>query len=339
MTTPIVSVRNLSVTFVGSGRSVPAVRGVDFDLYPGEVLGVVGESGSGKSVTALSMVGLLPETAQVGGSVTVAGTEVIGAPEETIRKMRGRDIGIVFQDPMTTLNPVQNVGTQVTEGLFVHDLAPRSEATKRATELLREVQIPDPQARIHQYPHQFSGGMRQRAVIAMAIATRPSVIIADEPTTALDVTVQAQVLNVLKKVQEDTGATVILITHDLGVIAEMADRVIVMYAGRVVERGSVEDIFARPQHPYTVGLMSSLPRLDMDLDRLVPIPGQPPSADDLPTGCPFNPRCPIGRDREICSSEEPPLHEIGEGRQTACHFPDEVRGLAALLEMRAAGTS
>ena len=323
MTEAIATVRGLEVTFVGSGRRVPAVRGIDFELYRGEVLGVVGESGSGKSVTALSMLGLLPDTAEVAGSVNIAGTEVVGSPESVVRKMRGRDIGIIFQDPMTTLNPVLPVGDQVTEGLFVHDLADRGDSDRIATGLLEEVQIPDAASRVHQYPHQFSGGMRQRAVIAMAIASRPSVIIADEPTTALDVTIQAQVLRVLKQVQADTGATVVLITHDLGVL--------VMYAGRIVEQGSVEDIFSRPRHPYTVGLMSSIPRLDATIDRLIPIPGQPPSPDDLPSGCPFNPRCPIGHDREICASEEPPLTMVSEHQASACHFPGEVRGLMAAL--------
>lgn len=325
---PIVSVRDLSVTFVGSGRRVGAVRGIDFDVFPGEVLGVVGESGSGKSVTSLAMMGLLPDTAEVEGSVVVAGKQVVGAREASLRKMRGRDIGIIFQDPMTTLNPVKQVGGQVVEGLRVHDMVPRRDLEARAIDLLTEVQIPDPAKRVEQYPHEFSGGMRQRAVISMAMATRPSVIIADEPTTALDVTVQAKVLDVLKEVQAETNTAVILITHDLGVIAEMADRVIVMYAGRVVETGTVEEIFSDPKHPYTVGLMSSLPRLDADLDRLVPIPGQPPTPGGLPTGCPFHPRCPIGSDREICATDEPPLIQVGAGRASACHFHEEVAALS-----------
>jgi len=323
-TDPVLSVRDLEVSFVGSGRRVPAVRGVDFDLAPGEVLGVVGESGSGKSVTALSLIGLLPETAEVSGSVMMGGTQVVGAEPEELREMRGRDIGIVFQDPMTTLNPVLRVGPQVTEGLQVHDMLPRRELSSKAKDLLAEVHIPDPASRARQYPHEFSGGMRQRAVIAMTVATRPKIIIADEPTTALDVTVQAQVLQVLKQIQADTGSAVILITHDLGVIAEMADRVMVMYAGRVVETGSVEEIFADPRHPYTVGLMSSLPRLDAELERLVPIAGQPPTPGQLPPGCPFNPRCPLGYDRQKCQSEEPPLIELGPGRGSACHYHDEV---------------
>jgi oligopeptide/dipeptide ABC transporter ATP-binding protein len=329
----VLSVHDLNVSFVGSGRTVPAVRGVSFDLSRGEVLGVVGESGSGKSVTALSLMGLLPETAEVSGSVRLDDTEIVGASDRQLQAMRGRDIGIIFQDPMTTLNPVVRIGTQVTEGLVVHNLASRHEAMSRAAGLLREVQIPDPAARARAYPHQFSGGMRQRAVIAMTMATRPKVIIADEPTTALDVTVQAQVLSVLKQVQVDTGSAVILITHDLGVIAEMADRVMVMYAGKVVETGPVEEIFANPQHPYTVGLISSLPRLDADLERLEPIPGQPATPGNLPSGCPFHPRCPLRRGREVCRTEEPPLLVLGPGRATACHFPEEVPDLLPAVPM------
>ncbi len=321
---PILSVRDLAVTFVGSGRPVPAVRGVSFDVRPGEVLGVVGESGSGKSVTSLSLMGLLPETAQVSGSVVLSGREVVGTHEDQLRKMRGVDIGVIFQDPMTTLNPVLRVGPQVTESLVTHGKANKRQAAERATELLASVHVPDPEERTRQYPHEFSGGMRQRAVIAMTVASQPKVIIADEPTTALDVTVQAQVLTVLRDIQQETGSAVILITHDLGVIAEMADRVMVMYAGKVVETGPVEEIFADPQHPYTVGLLSSLPRLDDDIDRLEPIPGQPPTPGNLPSGCPFHPRCALQRDREICTTDEPALHVLADGRSTACHFPDEV---------------
>jgi peptide/nickel transport system ATP-binding protein len=321
---PVLAVRDLQVSFVGSGREVPTVRGVSFEVAPGEVLGVVGESGSGKSVTALAVLGLLPETARVSGSVKVGDVELVGAGEDVMEDLRGRDIGIVFQDPMTTLNPVLRVGEQVTEALQAHGLVARRALASRATELLAEVQIPDPAVRSRQYPHEFSGGMRQRAVIAMAMASRPKVVVADEPTTALDVTVQAQVLQLLRRIQTDTGSAVILITHDLGVIAEMADRVIVMYAGRVVEVGPVFDIFANPRHPYTVGLLSSLPRLDADIDRLEPIPGQPPSPGSLPSGCPFRPRCRLGEGRAPCAEAEPALVDLGPGRASACHFPDEV---------------
>ena len=323
----ILSVRNLSVSFTGSGRDAPAVRGIDFDVRAGEVLGIVGESGSGKSVTALAITGLLPPTARVAGSIRMGGTEITVADPETLRILRGRDVGMIFQDPTTTLNPVLPIGRQVIEGQVAHGLVAASDAPARAAELLREVDIPDPDARIGQYPHQFSGGMRQRAVIAMAMAGEKRLIIADEPTTALDVTVQAQVLAVLARRQAETGAAVILITHDLGVVAETADRVAVMYGGRIVETGEVADIFRTPRHPYTVGLLHSLPRLDIVADRLVPIPGQPPAPARLPSGCAFHPRCPIARPR--CAAEGPPLLELTEGRATACHFPDEVQGLLA----------
>ncbi len=326
---PVLSVRGLAITFTGSGRPAPAVRGVDFDLFPNEVLGIVGESGSGKSVTSLALTGLLPDTARVSGSVRLGGIEVTTADRETLRQMRGRHVGMIFQDPTTTLNPVLPIGRQVTEGQVAHgEIAPR-QARARAVELLREVDIPDPTGRALQYPHQFSGGMRQRAVIAMAMAGRPRLIIADEPTTSLDVTVQAQVLALLRRRQAETGAAVILITHDLGVIAEVAHRVAVMYAGRIVETGSVDDIFAHPRHPYTAALLRSVPRIDAGEARLVSIPGQPPVPTMLPRGCAFHPRCPIGRDRPRCASEDPALAPLGESQHAACHFADEVGTLLA----------
>ncbi|MBM3523963.1 MAG: ABC transporter ATP-binding protein, partial [Alphaproteobacteria bacterium] len=320
MSDPILSVRGLTVTFVGSGRAVPAVRGVDFDVYPNEVLGIVGESGSGKSVTSLAVSGLLPPTARVAGSIRLGSIDVTTADRETLRRMRGRDVGMIFQDPTTTLNPVLPIGRQVIEGQIAHGAIAANAAQARAVELLREVDIPDPAQRVIQFPHQFSGGMRQRAVIAMAMSGRPKLIIADEPTTALDVTVQAQVLSVLRKRQAETGAAVILITHDLGVIAEVAHRVAVMYGGRIVETGPVDDIFARPRHPYTIGLLRSLPRIDALESRLVPISGQPPAPAQLPTGCTFHPRCPIARER--CASDEPVL---GTGASAAaCHYAGEL---------------
>ena len=327
---PVLSVRGLSVTFTGSGRDVPAVRGIDFDVHAGEVLGIVGESGSGKSVTSLAVTGLLPPTARVAGSIVLNGVEVTTASAETLRRMRGREVGLIFQDPTTTLNPVLPIGRQVIEGQVAHGFVAPGEAASRAAELLREVDIPDPAVRVGQFPHQFSGGMRQRAVIAMAMAGQKRLIIADEPTTALDVTVQAQVLAVLARRQAETGAAVILITHDLGVVAETADRVAVMYGGRIVETGDVGAIFARPLHPYTVGLLQSLPRVDTVTERLVPIPGQPPAPARLPSGCAFHPRCPIGRGRALCAAEAPALVEVAPGRGTACHFADEVDALHAL---------
>jgi peptide/nickel transport system ATP-binding protein len=324
----------LNVTFVGGGRPVPAVRGVDFDVYANEVLGIVGESGSGKSVTSLAVTGLLPDTARVEGSIRLGDVEVTKADREVLRQMRGQDVGMIFQDPTTTLNPVFTIGRQVTEGQVAHGQIPRERARERSVELLREVDIPDPAGRVIQYPHQFSGGMRQRAVIAMAMAGRPRLIIADEPTTALDVTVQAQVLSVLAKRQADTGAAVILITHDLGVIAEVAHRVAVMYGGRIVETGPVEEIFKRPRHPYTVGLLQSLPRVDAAEERLVPIRGQPPNPARLPSGCTFHPRCRIGRERDLCRTQDPPLLTVGEAHRSACHYADEV---VRLLEDPAQG--
>ena len=322
-------VRGLTVTFTGSGRPVPAVRGIDFDVDANQVLGIVGESGSGKSVTSLAISGLLPDTAVVSGSIQMDGVEVTTLDAESLRKMRGRDVGMVFQDPTTTLNPVFPIGRQVIEGQVSHGQVRPDQAAQRAVELLREVDIPDPEGRVGQFPHQFSGGMRQRAVIAMAMSGRPRLIIADEPTTALDVTVQAQVLAVLAKRQANTGAAVILITHDLGVVAEVADKVAVMYGGRIVESAPVAEIFQRPRHPYTVGLLRSIPRIDTVDTRLIPIVGQPPTPGDLPKGCTFHPRCAIGRDRAICAADDPALRSVADGHCSACHFPNEV---AQLLE-------
>ncbi len=335
MAEPVLRVQALKVTFTGSGHPVPAVRGIDFEVYSNEVLGIVGESGSGKSVTSLAISGLLDETAQVSGSIQLSGVEVTTLDAESLRQMRGRDVGMVFQDPTTTLNPVLPVGRQVIEGQVAHGQVAPGDATARAVELLREVDIPDPQGRVTQFPHQFSGGMRQRVVIAMAMAGRPRLIIADEPTTALDVTVQAQVLSVLAKRQRDTGAAVILITHDLGVVAEVAHRVAVMYGGRIVETASVQDIFRQPRHPYTVGLLRSIPRIDTLDTRLIPIPGQPPSPAQLPGGCSFHPRCAIGRERPRCASETPALIDDGAGHASACHYADEVAVMLENLQSQA----
>src|SRR5918994_7997128 len=323
MADPVLSIRDLQVTFVGSGRPVPAVRGISLDLHADEVLGIVGESGSGKSVASLAVAGLLPDTARVSGSVRLAGQEVIGADPERLRLMRGRDVGIVFQDPTTTLSPVMPVGAQIVEGPLDQGRLSRGQARARAVELLREVDIADPEIRAAQYPHQFSGGMRQRAVIAMAMAGRPKLIIADEPTTALDVTVQAQVLALLARRQAETGAAAILITHDLGVVAEVAQRVAVMYGGIIVETGSAADIFARPPPPHTVALLTRAPRIDNAGERLDPIPGQPPTPADLLSGCPFHPRCALRAGRAVLAAEEPPLRTVRDGQQAACHFAEE----------------
>jgi peptide/nickel transport system ATP-binding protein len=327
MAGPVLAIRSLAVTFIGRDRPVPAVRGVDFTVDEGEVLGIVGESGSGKSVTALAAAGLLPPNAHITGSITLAGEEVVGAPPALLRRLRGQDVGVIFQDPSTTLNPLLPVGRQITEGEVAHGRLAQASAPARAEALLREVDIADPANRARQYPHQFSGGMRQRAVIAMAMAGRPKLIIADEPTTALDVTVQAQVLDLLARRQKETGAAVVLITHDLGVVAEVAHRVAVMYGGRVVETGTVREIFSRPRHPYTAALLRSAPRIDAAGGRLDPIPGQPPTPTALPPGCSFSPRCAHAAARERCITEDPALRTLGPGRSSACHYAEEMLAL------------
>ncbi|TQN42050.1 oligopeptide transport system ATP-binding protein [Blastococcus colisei] len=335
MSSPVLSVRGLTTEFVTPAGVVKAVNDVSWDLYPGETLGVVGESGSGKSVTAMSILGLIqsPPGRIVGGEILLDGRDLLTMSAKELRQLRGSEIGMIFQDPMTSLNPVLTVGQQITEALRLHDRTMGREAARdRAVELLTMVGVPNPEGRYDQYPHEHSGGMRQRAMIAMAIANDPKVLIADEPTTALDVTIQAQVLDVLRTAQERTNAATILITHDLGLIAEHADRVIVMYGGKVVEVADVHVLFAAPRHPYTLGLMSSLPRLDVELQRLDPIPGSPPSLIDLPTGCSFHPRCRVSRGREICRTEVPPLYEAGVGGQrAACHFSEEVPAEMAVV--------
>ncbi len=329
MPEPALQVERLEVDFPTKDGVVHAVRGVDFSLAAGEVLGIVGESGSGKSVTALATMGLLPKGAQVRGSIRFDGTDLLTLKEKQLTKVRGTGIAMIFQDPMTSLNPVYTIGWQITEAIRAHQDVSKDAAMARAVELLAKVGIPNPAERVDNYPHEFSGGMRQRAVIAIAMANDPEVILADEPTTALDVTVQAQVLNSLKAAMTETGAALLLITHDLGVIAGLADRVLVMYAGRPVEIGTAEDVFYRPSMPYTLGLLGSLPRLDSDgTERLRQIPGAPPSMIGDRTGCPFAPRCPLATD--LCRAAEPELVVVpsvtsapGEHR-AACHFADAV---------------
>ncbi|MGH3327018.1 MAG: ABC transporter ATP-binding protein [Streptomycetales bacterium] len=329
MSDPVLSVQGLVAEFATGQGLVRAVDGVSWELFPGETLAIVGESGSGKSVTALSVLGLLPAPhARIrAGRVLFEGCDLLGASKAQLRRIRGGDIAMVFQDPMTSLNPVFTVGSQIAEALRTHDRRMGDgPARRRSIELLELVGIPSAEQRFRQYPHEYSGGMRQRAMIAMAIANRPKVLIADEPTTALDVTIQAQVLDVLQIAQRETGAATILITHDLGVVAEMADRVVVMYAGRVVETADVRTTFHAPRHPYTLGLMTSLPRLDADLARLSAIPGEPPSLLTPPAGCAFHPRCRLSRAREQCVSEPPPLYDLGADHRAACHFHDEMAG-------------
>jgi oligopeptide/dipeptide ABC transporter ATP-binding protein len=327
VTTAILSVADLHVTFPSADGAVRAVRGVDYALRRGEVLGIVGESGSGKSVTSLAVMGLLPRTATVTGSITFEGRDLLTSTEDELTAIRGERIAMIFQDPMTSLNPVYTVGYQIAEAVLAHRDVGKAAARERAVELLRTVRIPNPEQRVDSYPHELSGGMRQRVVIAIAMANDPDVIIADEPTTALDVTVQAQVLEALAAAQQATGAAMVLITHDLGVIAGQADRVLVMYAGKPVEVGGVEDIFYTPRMPYTLGLLGSLPRLDQQSERLTPIPGAPPSAQNMPPGCPFSPRCPLST--EVCETDEPALTDVGDGHRAACHHSSQVAGAQA----------
>ena len=327
----LLSVRDLVVEFASPDGFHRAVNGVSFDLYPDEVLGVVGESGSGKSVTMLAVMGLLPAArARVaGGEIWFRGRNLLQMPRKEFRALRGGDLSMIFQDPMTSLNPVRRVGSQIAEAIRLHRPGlSRSQVRDRVVELLGVVGVPAPERRYRQYPHEYSGGMRQRAMIAMAIANEPLVLIADEPTTALDVTIQAQVLDVLAEVRGHTGASMVMITHDLGLVAETADRVAVMYGGRVMELTGVEEIFTAPRHPYTVGLLASLPRLDSSAEFLYSIPGQPPGIRNRPTGCVFHPRCGMRQERADCIDAVPaliPVDQSGPGvpHTAACHFAAE----------------
>ncbi|HET9117121.1 MAG TPA: dipeptide ABC transporter ATP-binding protein [Pseudonocardiaceae bacterium] len=303
---PLLSVRDLVVSFPSEAGRVDAVRGVDFDLFPGRTLAIVGESGSGKSVTSMAVMGLLPEYASVTGSIALGGHQLLGLDDRQMSQIRGRDLSMIFQDPLSSLTPIFSVGSQIVEALEIHQNLDRDVAWKRAVELLELVGIPNAAQRASSFPHEFSGGMRQRVVIAMAMANDPQVIIADEPTTALDVTVQAQILDVLRLSQAETGAALIMITHDLGVVAGIADEVLVMYAGRPVEQAPVDELFARPRMPYTIGLLGAIPRVDVaERHPLVPIQGNPPLLVDLPPGCPFQPRCPVSV--PACGDREPDL--------------------------------
>ena len=326
MTDPLLSVRDLRVSFGTAEGEVRAVDGVSFDLRAGETLGIVGESGSGKSVTANSIMRLnFGAKVTMSGSAILEGRDVLSMSEDELRKVRGRDVAMVFQDPLTALNPFYAVGDQIAEAYLVHHAeASKSEARDVALDALKKVGIPEPEKRSRQYPHEFSGGMRQRIAIAIAMVNNPKILIADEPTTALDVTVQAQILEFINELQSEFGSAVILITHDLGVIAETADHVMVMYAGRAVESAPVADLFARPTHPYTVGLLSSVHSLD-DSRRgsLKQIQGAPPSLINLPTGCAFHPRCPyeLG-EGSACRTSAPALRKVGVG-MSACHLTDD----------------
>jgi len=325
---PLLSINDLVVEFKTEDGVVHAVDGVSYDLFPGEILGIVGESGSGKSVSTLALLGLIPQPPGriVSGTAMFKGQDLLRLKKRELRRVRGNEVAMVFQDPMTSLNPVLTVGNQLGEAIKTHFPDEKDDVVKqKVIDLLTLVGVPNPAQRYSQYPHEFSGGMRQRAMIAMAISNSPSLLIADEPTTALDVTIQAQVLEVLKRVQQETDAATILITHDLGIVAEMCDRVLVMYAGHIVESGTVETIFRSPRHPYTIGLMNSLPKLTEDEEWLEPITGAPPSLINLPPGCPFHPRCFLARER--CRQENPPLAAVeGSDHKSACHFSEELIG-------------
>ncbi|WP_170286278.1 ABC transporter ATP-binding protein [Bifidobacterium ramosum] len=323
---PVISVRDLTVSFASEAGTVHAVRGMNFDLYRGRTLGIVGESGSGKSVTSMAIMGLLDKNAKVTGSITYHGDELLTKSDLEMSKIRGRGIAMVFQDPLSALTPVFSIGDQIKEALVTHNpKMTEQQIHDRSIELMNLVGIPDPEERLKSFPHEFSGGMRQRVMIAMAIANDPDVIIADEPTTALDVTIQAQVLEVLRKAQRETGAAVIFITHDLGVIAGIADDIVVMYAGRPVEKSDVDTIFAKPAMPYTMGLLGAVPRSDRErASRLVPIPGSPMNLVNMPKGCPFSPRCPLATD--VCRQSEPAMQPVPgrEGQFVACHRAAEI---------------
>jgi oligopeptide/dipeptide ABC transporter ATP-binding protein len=314
----LLDVRNLQTQFLTRGGVVRAVDGVSWDVQEGETVALVGESGCGKSVTALSIMRLVapPAGRIVGGQVLFKGRDLLTLTEEEMRHVRGREIGMVFQEPMTSLNPVLTIGRQLTEGLEIHLGMTGTTARRRAEELLGMVGIPDPARRLRQYPHQFSGGMRQRMMIAMALACNPSLVLADEPTTALDVTIQAQILELMKDLARRLGVAMLIITHNLGVVARYADRVNVMYAGRIVERGTAREVYGRPRHPYTLGLLRSVPRLDEPRRaRLAPIEGQPPDLTRLPPGCAFAPRCAFRVER--CAREIPGLERVGDGEHVA----------------------
>ena len=330
MPTPLLQVENLRTYFRTDAGVAKAVDGVSFHVNPGETLGIVGESGSGKSVSALSTMRLIPQPPgeiQPGSKILFDGErgveDLAQAAEHRMRQIRGNDIAMIFQEPMTSLNPVFKVGDQIMESLRLHQGLNKRDARDRAIDMLRLVGIPIPEQRVDEYPHQLSGGMRQRVMIAVALACDPKLLIADEPTTALDVTIQAQILELLNRLQEEMGMSIILITHDLGVVAETCDRVIVMYAGQVFEEGPVDDVFRNPQNPYTEGLLKSVPRLGGSHDRLAVIPGIVPSPTNWPTGCRFHARCPYGWEKT--EREEPPLFEIAPGRRSKCwlvEFPE-----------------
>ena len=317
MATPILAIDNLAIEFGAPNRAVRAVSGVSFEIAAGGAVGLVGESGSGKSLTALAILRLLPETARIAaGRIAFEGSDLLALPAERLPEIRGRDIAMIFQEPMSALNPLMTIGDQIGEAILLHEDVPRAQRVARVVELLGRVGIPDARARLDAYPHQFSGGMRQRAMIAMALACSPKLLIADEPTTALDVTIQAQVLDLIRSIRRAKSTALLLISHDLGIIAEMCERVVVMYAGRIVEQGDVRTIFGAARHPYTRGLLESIPRLHDDRRRLVQIPGGVPRPGAIVAGCPFQPRCASRTER--CAQAMPPMTRFGDRHMAAC---------------------
>jgi oligopeptide/dipeptide ABC transporter ATP-binding protein len=316
MTAPLLAVEGLGVGFLTDQGRIEVVEGLSFTLEAGRTLAIVGESGCGKSVTSLALMRLLPPNARVAGRVTFDGTDLLAASEAEMRALRGGAMAMIFQEPMTSLNPAFTVGDQIAEAIRLHRAVGEKEAAEEAVAMLARVRIPDAAARAREYPHRLSGGMRQRVMIAMAMACRPKLLIADEPTTALDVTIQAQILDLMREMAAESGTAIILITHDLGVVAEMADEVLVMYAGRAAEQASARILFTEPQHPYTVGLMGAIPRLDEERARLATIEGTVPSPSAWPPGCRFAPRCPFAVAR--CGTEAPPLAPLGQGHRAAC---------------------
>ncbi|MET8509802.1 ABC transporter ATP-binding protein [Streptomyces sp. NPDC004787] len=335
-TDAFLSVRDLKIHFPSEDGLVKSVDGLTFELTKGKTLGIVGESGSGKSVTSLGIMGLHTvgqygrQRALISGEIWLNGQELLSADAESVRRMRGREMAMIFQDPLSAMHPYYTVGNQIVEAYLVHNKTGKRAARKRAVELLDRVGIPEPDKRFHSYPHEFSGGMRQRAMIAMALVNNPELLIADEPTTALDVTVQAQILDLIRDLQKEFGSAVIIITHDLGVVAEIADDILVMYAGRCVERGSAEEVFHQPRHPYTWGLLGSMPRIDREqAGRLIPVGGNPPSLIHIPPGCAFHPRCPHANIPQCntCQTERPSLTKTEASQFSACHIPSGHRAL------------
>jgi len=319
----VLSVKNLKTYFYTEDGIVKAVDGVDFDVFEGETLGIVGESGCGKSVTSLSILRILDEKGKiVEGSILFGGIDLTKISEEAMRKIRGKDIAMIFQEPMVALNPVFTIGEQIVEAIVLHQKVDETTARKIAVDLLRKVGIPEPEKRVDEYPHELSGGMRQRAMIAMALSCKPKILIADEPTTALDVTIQAQIMELMKQLQKEYGMAIILITHDMGVIAENADRVVVMYAGKAVEYTDVKTLFNDPKHPYTWGLLHAIPRLDIEQTRLYNIPGIVPNPLKFPSGCKFHPRCEFAQEK--CRIEEPDLEEVAERHFVRCFYWEKV---------------